>query len=100
MRNKCGLFLSLCMAVAWTTQAQTSADGYVIAVEGDDVYIDLAEGKIAKGDILEVCSKPGYFVHPVTKKRIRKESKRISSLIVKDVFGDYSTAKSVPSQTL
>ena len=50
-RNKCGLFLSLCMAVAWTTQAQTSADGYVIAVEGDDVYIDLAEGKIAKGDI-------------------------------------------------
>ena len=34
-RNKCGLFLSLCMAVAWTTQAQTSADGYVIAVEGD-----------------------------------------------------------------
>ena len=99
-RNKCGLFLSLCMAVAWTTQAQTSADGYVIAVEGDDVYIDLAEGKIAKGDILEVCSKPGYFVHPVTKKRIRKESKRISSLIVKDVFGDYSTAKSVPSQTL
>ena len=35
-RNKCGLFLSLCMAVAWTTQAQTSADGYVIAVEGDD----------------------------------------------------------------
>ena len=32
--------------------------------------------------------------------RIRKESKRISSLIVKDVFGDYSTAKSVPSQTL
>lgn len=99
-RNKCELFLSLCMAVAWTTQAQTSADGYVIAVEGDDVYIDLAEGKIAKGDILEVCSKPGYFVHPVTKKRIRKESKRISSLIVKDVFGDYSTAKSVPSQTL
>ena len=60
----------------------------------------MAEGKIAKGDILEVCSKPGYFVHPVTKKRIRKESKRISSLIVKDVFGDYSTAKSVPSQTL
>ena len=53
-RNKCGLFLSLCMAVAWTTQAQTSADGYVIALEGDDVYIDLAEGKIAKGDILEV----------------------------------------------
>lgn len=48
-RNKCGLFLSLCMAVAWTTQAQTSADGYVIAVEGDDVYIDLAEGKIARG---------------------------------------------------
>ena len=43
-RNKCELFLSLCMAVAWTTQAQTSADGYVIAVEGDDVYIDLAEG--------------------------------------------------------
>ena len=39
-------------------------------------------------------------MHPVTKKRIRKESKRISSLIVKDVFGDYSTAKSVPSQTL
>ena len=48
-RNKCGLFLSLCMAVAWTTQAQTSADGYVIAVEGDDVYIDLAEGKIENG---------------------------------------------------
>ena len=80
-RNKCGLFLSLCMAVAWTTQAQTSADGYVIAVEGDDVYIDLAEGKIAKGDILEVCSKPGYFVHPVTKKRIRKERKRIEMAV-------------------
>lgn len=52
-----------------------------------------------RGIYIGVCSKPGYFVHPVAKTD-KEESKRISSLIVKDAFGDYSTAKSVPSQTL
>lgn len=56
------------MAAGGTIQAQNEAAGYVISVEGEKVYIDLAVGKVKPGDKVAVYSKEGYFIHPVTKK--------------------------------
>ena len=38
------------MAAGGTIQAQNEAVGYVISVEGEKVYIDLAAGKVKPGD--------------------------------------------------
>ena len=68
----CIVFLVFSMAAGGTIQAQNEAAGYVISVEGEKVYIDLAVGKVKPGDKVAVYSKEGYFIHPVTKKRLKR----------------------------
>ena len=81
------------MAAGGTIQAQNEAAGYVISVEGEKVYIDLAAGKVKPGDKVAVYSKEGYFIHPVTKKRLKREPSQVASLEVVKVYTDYSLAK-------
>ena len=88
------------MAAGGTIQAQNEAAGYVISVEGEKVYIDLAAGKVKPGDKVAVYSKEGYFIHPVTKKRLKREPSQVASLEVVKVYTDYSLAKAVPAQSL
>ena len=92
----CIVFLVFSMAAGGTIQAQNEAVGYVISVEGEKVYIDLAAGKVKPGDKVAVYSKEGYFIHPVTKKRLKREP----SLEVVKVYTDYSLARAVPAQSL
>lgn len=87
------------ITVVFAVQAQNKS-GYVIAVEGNDVYIDQSGEGCKPGDLFEVYSKPGYFVHPVTKKRIKKERKLVSTLVVKEVEASYSLGRAVPPQSL
>lgn len=87
------------ITVVFAAEAQNKS-GYVIAVEGNDVYIDQSGEGCKPGDIFEVYSKPGYFVHPVTKKRIKKERKLVSTLVVKEVEASYSLGRAIPPQTL
>lgn len=96
----CIVFLVFSMAAGGTIQAQNEAAGYVISVEGEKVYIDLAVGKVKPGDKVAVYSKEGYFVHPVTKKRLKREPSQVASLEVVKVYTDYSLAKAVPAQSL
>lgn len=88
------------MAAGGTIQAQNEAAGYVISVEGEKVYIDLAAGKVKPGDKVAVYSKEGYFIHPVTKKRLKREPSQVASLEVVKVYTDYSLARAVPAQSL
>ena len=88
------------MAAGGTIQAQNEAVGYVISVEGEKVYIDLAAGKVKPGDKVAVYSKEGYFIHPVTKKRLKREPSQVASLEVVKVYTDYSLARAVPAQSL
>ena len=76
------------MAAGGTIQAQNEAAGYVISVEGEKVYIDLAAGKVKPGDKVAVYSKEGYFIHPVTKKRLKREPSQVASLEVVKVYTD------------
>ena len=46
----CIVFLVFSMAAGGTIQAQNEAVGYVISVEGEKVYIDLAAGKVKPGE--------------------------------------------------
>ncbi len=79
------------MAAGGTIQAQNEAVGYVISVEGEKVYIDLAAGKVKPGDKVAVYSKEGYFIHPVTKKRLKREPSQVASLeVVKSVYRLFS----------
>mgnify|MGYP007060016460 CR=1 FL=1 len=96
----CIVFLVFSMAAGGTIQAQNEAAGYVISVEGEKVYIDLAAGKVKPGDKVAVYSKEGYFIHPVTKKRLKREPSQVASLEVVKVYTDYSLAKAVPAQSL
>ena len=96
----CIVFLVFSMAAGGTIQAQNEAAGYVISVEGEKVYIDLAVGKVKPGDKVAVYSKEGYFIHPVTKKRLKREPSQVASLEVVKVYTDYSLAKAVPAQSL
>lgn len=96
----CIVFLVFSMAAGGTIQAQNEAAGYVISVEGEKVYIDLAAGKVKPGDKVAVYSKEGYFIHPVTKKRLKREPSQVASLEVVKVYTDYSLARAVPAQSL
>ena len=66
----------------------------------EKVYIDLAAGTVKPGDKVAVYSKEGYFIHPVTKKRLKREPSQVASLEVVKVYTDYSLAKAVPAQSL
>ena len=83
-----------------TVQAQDVTNGYVIAVEGEKVYIDLAAGKVQPGDKVTVYSKERYFVHPVTKKQLKREPSQIALLEITKVYDDYSLASAIPAQNL
>ena len=72
---------------------QNVAEGFIIGVEKDVVYIDLNETQISAGDYLEVYSTGGYMTHPVTGKRIKKNDELIGSIEVKETFSEYSTAR-------
>ena len=89
------------MAAGGTIQAQNEAAGYVISVEGEKVYIDLAAGKVKPGDKVAVYSKEGYFIHPVTKKRLKREPSQVASLEVVKVYSGKgrSSTKSVEGRS-
>lgn len=83
--------------------AATSAEErepVVIAVEGGKVYVDLLDCNVAEGDRLVVYRSDSYFVHPVTKKRIRHQVQDLAELEVERVFAEYIQAIPRPAMAL
>lgn len=76
--------------------------GYVIQVEGDNVYLDVnsKNSKIKPGDNLEVVKEGGYIIHPVTKEKIKKKDETISNLKISEINDEYSIAKAYPRNSI
>lgn len=96
------VLLFACMATTCValSQSQPKSDAYVISVEGENVYIDLSAASVKAGNKVAVYSAGGYFVHPVTKKRIERAPAQVATLEIVKVYNSYSLAKAVPAQSL
>lgn len=92
--------LFACMATTCVALSQSKSDAYVISVEGENVYVDLPAGVVKEGNKISVYSTGGYFVHPVTKKRIERAPAQVATLEIVKVYNSYSLAKAVPAQSL
>lgn len=68
-----------------------SAEGYVLAIEGDDVIVDLGIPRGAvEGDVIELW-RPIEIVHPITKQRIR-DRYRVGTLKIVQVREHFAIA--------
>lgn len=75
------LLFNIYIGVTLLAQAQGVIQSYIISIENGKVYLDITVPKAQVGDVLSVYEKAGYIVHPVTKKKIKKEG-------VKNAFKD------------
>jgi len=69
-------------------------EGYVIAVDGDTLTLDLKQGQaIKKGDRLDLIRFGKDIVHPVTKKKVGRQETDLGRVEILDVRKDFSVAK-------
>jgi hypothetical protein len=69
-------------------------EGYVIAVDGDVLTLDLKQGQaIQKGDRLNVIRYGKDIIHPVTKKKVGRKETDLGSVEVTKVRKDFSLGK-------
>lgn len=66
MEAKKGWLLIAFFLVGLCLRGQDAAEGYVISIEKDKVYLDLGEAQTAPGERFEVYGGGGYMTHPVT----------------------------------
>ena len=74
--------------------------GYVLSVEKDGVYLDLTKNDVKPGDKFIITRPGGYFIHPVTKQKIKKEDIVVAYLEITKVFDQYSFAKVFPDSAI
>lgn len=48
---------------------QSTTQGYIITIEGEQIFVDLQTPVVSIGNILSVFIDGGYMTHPVTKKK-------------------------------
>src|SRR5574344_1355258 len=75
-------------------------NGCVISIEDGDIYIDLKYPYVHAGDTLSVFTSGGYMNHPVTGKKIKRQDRVITPIIIKEVFAEYATAKPLKDNIL
>ena len=83
------LFFSLIFNLALAQQDK----GYIISIEGDDIYIDFTESDINKNSDIEIISEESFITHPVTGKKIKKKDSVLGSMIVYETSPEYSIAR-------
>ncbi|MBN2890806.1 MAG: hypothetical protein JXL97_02975 [Bacteroidales bacterium] len=67
-----------------------SLKGFIIEINSSDIYIDLSNSDISIGDTLMVVGEPEYFIHPITKAKIKKEDNIIGLIKVNESYQEYS----------
>ena len=67
-------------------KAQQVIQGYIISIEDNKVYLDVTSPKVVVGDVLSVYSDAGYIIHPVTKKKIKKEGSTRKMLVKNGIW--------------
>lgn len=66
-------------------------EGYVIAVDGDVLTLDLKQGQAIKpGDRLNVVRYGNDIIHPVTKKKVGRKETDLGSVEITEVRKDFS----------
>ncbi len=79
---------------------QSSTQGYIIAIEGEHIFIDLKAPSVSVGNILSAFSDGGYMTHPVTKKKIKKEDELLAQMRILEIQDSYSVATAIPKDAI
>ena len=94
------LLFTIFLFASLLSEAQNMIQSYVINIENDKAFLDITSAKIKVGDVLSVHEEAGYMVHPVTKKKIKKEGGILADLEIVEVYGDYSVATIYPEEAV
>lgn len=81
-------------------EAQDMIQGYIINIENNKVCLDITAPKVKIGDVFSIHEEAGYMVHPVTKKRIKKEGAILADLEIVEVHKEYSIATVYPEEVI
>lgn len=91
--------LLFCLIIIFAFQA-FGQNGFVLEVENGQVYIDLSAPIVQVGDRLTVVKEGGFFIHPVSGEKIKKQDEKIAVLIIKETFDGYSVAVVSPPNAI
>jgi curli biogenesis system outer membrane secretion channel CsgG len=80
--------------------AQKGNSGVILNIEGSKIYVDVTSQSTKLHDVFNVYSEGGYFIHPVTKKRIKKDQEIIGKLEIVSTHPEYSEAIPIPQQSI
>ena len=94
------ILLNLFLSLVLTSFGQDVIKGCIITIENGKAYLDLTSPKVKVGDILSVREESGYMVHPVTKKKIKKEGGILADLEIMELAGEYSIASIYPESAI
>jgi len=75
--------------------AQTPRKGYIIEIEGSNVFVDYTSKDVKVGDRLKVISDSREIIHPVTKEKIIKDGDLIATLEITETHSNYSVVSRV-----
>lgn len=100
-RTKTIFFLAFMLTINCVcVSAQTLSKKVILSIEGEKVFIDATSMNTRIRDSYNVYTEGGYFIHPVTQKRIRKDQEVIGRLEITAVHSDYCEAKAIPQSSL
>lgn len=85
-------YLLLALLFNCTFVCGQNAKGYIINIEGGNIYVDLTSPAVNIGDELGVYVAGGYMTHPVTKQRVKKADELICKMVISSIHTDYSIA--------
>ena len=83
-------FLLVCFAVGNPLRAILEREGFVVEVRGNEVIIDLGEGKVRKGEVFEVIEPFRKVVHPWTGEVLGTEYRVKGKILIEDVENNFS----------
>lgn len=67
----------------------------VLEIDKRDIYITLEGLSLSAGSFVDVMAPAGYFIHPISKKRIQKQAEPIARLTVESVYQNYALCKAL-----
>lgn len=86
-------YLLLAFLFNSTFVCSQNTKGYIINIEGGNIYIDLTTPTVSVGDELGVYVSGGYMTHSVTKRRVKKADELICKMLISSMHADYSVAQ-------
>lgn len=86
-------YVLLALLLNCTFAFSQNTKGYIINIEGEEIYVDLTYPAIRTGDELGVYVAGGYMTHPATKQRVKKADELICKMVIKKTYTNYSIAQ-------